>query len=161
MSDTASTTGYDAAEIADLAALGAKIEDTLDNLGAYIDQHNIFAEWNATLDTITTETGVTFSYYDSPYHEERYDWDMSLTAHGIEFTTLDHDNDRLYFFIPFTFLSPQTREQCIADLRDKYAAQAARQADAKWQQTQKEREQVERVLAKAQADLAALDAAQD
>lgn len=161
MTDTASTPGYDAADLADLGALGAKIEDTLDNLRVYIENHDIVALWNATLDAIRADIPVEFSYHDSPYYSDRYDWDMSLTAHGIEFTTLDHDRDRLYFFIPFTFLSPQTREQCIADLRDKYAAQAARQADAKRQRMQKEREQAERALAKAQADLAALDAAQD
>lgn len=168
MSETTSPTsnsgpsGYNTAEVADLAALGAKYEDTLDSLRVYIERLNIFEEWNAALDAIKAETGFNYTYYDSPYYTKTpFDWEMSLTAHGIEFETYDRDRERLGFFIPFTFLSPETREQCIADLRIKYAAIAARQNEGRRQQMQTQREQAERALAKAQADLAALDTEQD
>lgn len=156
---TAGPTGFNAAEIADLSALGAKVEDTIESLEKYLKDHDIYAEWNETIDAIRAETGFEFNYHTSPYYNERWNYDLTLSANGIEFDALDHDNERVGFFIPFTFLSPQTREQCIEDLRTKYAAQAARQAEEKRAKMQTKREQAERALAKAQADLAALDEA--
>lgn len=154
---TSGPTGFNTDEIADLAMLGAKVEDTLANLEKYIKALNIFTEWNGTITALKAETGVAFTYFDSPYHEDRYNWEMSLTSHGIEFTAFDRDGDRLGFFMPFTFLSPQTRPKCIEDLRTKYAAQATRQAEVKRAEREKERDRAERALAKAQADLAAID----
>jgi hypothetical protein len=155
---TSGPSGYNAAEITDLAALGAKVEDTIESLEQYIKDHDIFQQWNDALDTIREETGFDYGYYDSPYyHEALFGWNLSLTPHGIEFDTIDRDRDHLIFFIPFTFLSPETRPQCIADLRTKYAALAERQGTAKRAEQEKARDDAERALAKAQANLAALD----
>ena len=153
-----STTGYDAIGIANLAALGAKVEDTIESLEQYIKDHDIFQQWNDTLDAIREETGFDYGYYDSPYyHEALFGWDLSLTADEIKFDTIDRDRDHLTFYIPFTFLSPETRPQCIADLRTKYAALAERQGKAKRDEQEKARAAAERALATAQANLAALD----
>lgn len=148
-----------ASDVADLTRLGEQIDDTLTNLLAFIEASDIFQKWNDAQQALEMETGITWTYFNSPYYDaSRIDWTITLTGEGIEFAGEDRERDRLGFTMPYGFLSEETREDTLNALRQQYTATAGRQSEQERINRQRERDDAQREFDRAQARLAALDA---
>lgn len=148
-------------DIARLTTLGEQIDDTIENLLYFIDSDDIFAKWNAALDALKAETGITFRYDNSPYHRDDISYDYPrLDSDGLTFDGFDRDHDRISFTLPFGFLSEETREDTLNTLRGEFTATAARQDHQRRALADQNRREAEAALTRAQADLDALNAQQ-
>lgn len=144
-----------AATIAHLQSLGQQVDDTIENLLYFIDSDDIFAKWNAALDALKAETGITFRYDNSPYHRDDISYNYPrLDSDGLTFDGVDRDHDRISFTLPFGFLSEETREDTLNTLRGEFTETAARQDHQRRALADQNRREAE-------AALTALNAQQD
>lgn len=154
------TPPMDAAAVADLTTFATAYEDRIEAIETYLADHDIFAAYNTAIGLIQRQTGASFDFWHSPFHDNRVSYDMTLTTEGLHFSGTDPENDYHSFTLPFTFLSPDTRDDWAAETRMKFTRIAAEQAESKRKSAERERAAAERALADAEARLAALNAQQ-